>query len=283
MKREPSIHITEKNLIKIFNELMPKGVDTVGLVKQILTQGRKYSLTKRNILVNSKKVEKKMDKLILSDLEQAQLFSQLLIMTRKKNKHRGVAIIKPGSKDWSSIKECTKLANDFCEEFELPQRQGYVEYINTAMKIMTGRFNYHLFNSKQQQICETYGAIKEIEADEEPEQTKRFVIIYDGIIRTKIGTSFDYEKFPIKYAYFIKARMEAERMGVSYEVWIKAQFDGLGWTNGIPEPTALVGDKAEERLKKYMYQNNISTNKTVKSNIDFAKIKKLNAKHNPNE
>lgn len=280
--REPSLHITEKSLKKVLLTCDLKlPVDI--LVKDILIRGRKYSLTKRNILVNNKKVEKVVNRLTLSDNEQASLFAQLLVMIRKQMKHRGLNIIKPGSKDWDKIKEATKLANDFCEEFNLDYNEGYKDYITMAFKVFSGRFNYHMFNSKQQQICETYEAIKEIDRDSNKEGTQKFVIIYDGVIREKIGESFDYLKFPHKYIYFIKAREQAEQIGIDYTTWIKAQFDGLGWTNGIPEPTALVGDKAEERLKKYMYKEGISINKKIKPEIDFAKIKKINAKYNTNE
>lgn len=271
--REASIHISESRLITILEKVMPKGVDIKGLAKDILVKGRKYSLSKRQILVTNQRTAKKTEKLILSDLEDAQLFSQLLISVRKQLKHRGIGIIKVGSKEWLQIKEVTKLAIDFCNDFKLEKRSGFVNYIKIGLEKMN-RYSLVKFNGMQQTICEHYAAMEEMEDDPSPRLTEQMHNVYNDLLNEKTGQGYDYKKNPEKYIYFIKAKEEALKFNVSVEVYIKAQFAGLSFANGIPDPLQLVGIKAEERLKKYMYTNNITSKKEIKSNIDWDKVRK---------
>ena len=56
-------------------------------------------------------------------------------------------------------------------------------------------------------------------------------------------------------------------------IYIKAQFASFEWRDGVPDPIQMVGDKALERLNKYLYQNNIQVKKNGKK-VNWDKILK---------
>jgi hypothetical protein len=306
--RKPSLHITEELLAKVLEDLFggdtfhsirdlrtkkviilgkleieinkgdneSKLLNSKKLARSILTLGKRYTPTNRKLFLNNTKTEKKASKIVASDSKDALLFSNLLTMLRKQMKHRGVMVIDMGSKDWPQIKTITALASDFCEEFELDKKPGFTEYIKLAINKM-GKWGLNKFPYLHEAICIDYQAIQKIRKDPKPGATKRLFEIYDTEVYSKTGIREDLEKNPQKYQYFVDARQLADSLGITYEIYIKAQFEGLAWANGIPEPTQLVGDKATNRLNKYLYQNKIkvASKEEPTKKVNWDKIKKL--------
>lgn len=66
-------------------------------------------------------------------------------------------------------------------------------------------------------------------------------------------------------------------MGVKYKDYIRAQFNAMGFRNGIPHPAQLVGEKASERLTTYLFENEKSINRvdSTKRKSGLAAIKKM--------
>src|SRR5690554_4459372 len=127
MLRQPSLHIKEVDLAKILKELLsvkgsPIDINAADLAKEICIRGRKYQITIRYIQTTNEKDRKRTRTMVKSSSEDAYLFCQLLVNIRKRLKHRGINIIKEGSREWVSIKETTKLAVDFCNDFNLDKR-----------------------------------------------------------------------------------------------------------------------------------------------------------------
>lgn len=58
-----------------------------------------------------------------------------------------------------------------------------------------------------------------------------------------------------------KAAEYIAEVKVKPELYMNAQFDGLAFTGGIPFPSQFVGDKAVERLYRYMKKNGVSAKK----------------------
>jgi hypothetical protein len=276
--RDPSIHITESNLRKILKEfdmdvIMDKNFDK--FISQFMGKAKLYSVSNRSISVTNKTLEKKTNRVLNSTIADTELFSQLLLHTRRKLKHQGLVQIKPGSRDWLILKEIVSLANEFCETFSLEKREGYIHFINIGVSKMN-KFMLVKFTPMGSSIIETFQAQLDLQDDDKPKETEKMYNFYVNQILSKTGIPIDYTKNPDKYIYFYKARVLAKGLGVDALTYIKAQFYALEWRNGYPDPIQLIGDKAVQYLNKYLFENKISVKKPEeKSKIDWKKIKSL--------
>lgn len=251
--RQPSIHITQRQLQKILESIGDRirQLSDENLAKEILKRGKTYSLVNRNILATNDRVEKKTVKLIKSKREDAIVFAELLLLIRRKRKHRSVKLIKAGDKNWGMIKEITGNALEFNEQFGFKRKEGFSNYIDIALDKMQ-KFGLPKIIGMDEAISITAEAMIAIADDKQPHLTQQLVEIYDSKIIEKIGSSFNYESMPDKFQYFIKAKDEALSMRLSVEKYMKAQFYGFEWKSGIPDPIQLTGIKAKERVQKYL-------------------------------
>lgn len=272
--RDPSIHITESRLGQILTDL---GFDKPNkLAKRIVSKAKIYPVNNRKLMVNNNKTEKKVNRVMVSKNSDAELFSLILLHTRRKLKHRGITQIKQNSRDWLTIKEIVVMANEFCETFKLDKKIGYVKFIEIGVSKMA-KFMLVKFLNMGGAIIETYASILELEGDDKTLETEKLHNYYQSQILSKTGIITDYTKNPDKYVYFYRARVLANKLGVDAITYIKAQFYALEWRNGYPDPIQLVGDKAINYLNKYLFENKISVNKKEiqRGRIDFSKIKEL--------
>lgn len=254
MQRDPSIHIKLSDLVHILKtKVFDKNLKPADLGMVLLKECAPYSVSTRSVISSNLRVERKAKKLIHSSRLDSDLFSQLIYATRKSLKHRGITLIKPGSKDWDMVKEITTKALDFCLEFELGKREGFIQYIKIGISKMI-KFNLNKFNGLHEIICETYSAIKEIEKDTDPELTKELYNYYSQEVIRVTGIFEPIDNDPEKYVYFVKARQLAEELNVSLDLYIEAQFDGLNFAKGIPHPVQLTGVNARQRLIRYLYK-----------------------------
>jgi hypothetical protein len=225
------------------------------MVNKIFLMAKPYSILSRKVNVTSDRIEKKAKRLLSSSRVDADLFAQLVYAIRKKRKHRGISPIKPGGRDWDLVKEITASALGFCEEFELYKREGFIRYIEIGISKMA-KFNINKFPNLYEAICETHLAMDEISKDENPNSTKEMYDYYISHIAEHTGIFENLQELPEKYVWFVRARVEADKIKVPGIVYIKAQFSGLDFAKGIPHPIQLVGPKAIDRVNRYSYKRN---------------------------
>lgn len=276
--REASIHITEKQLTQILEEVddafkddptMPYSKEI--MARMIVEKGKAFSLSHRSIAITNDKLQKKAEKVQLVGRTDTGLFAEIMALVRRKMKHRAIRLIKPGETEWLQVKEITYLANEFCTEFQLNKKPGYTEYLIIAINKMN-KFSLNKFKSLHAAIFINYEAQIELASDKTPEETEFCYKIYISIINSRIGhEDYNYKQLPEKYVCFKKAKDEAKKMKLPIKQYIDAQFEAMEWVNAIPDPLQLYGDKAIERARKYCFQHNIQL--TKKSLVNFSKIK----------
>ena len=260
MRREPSLHITKSKLYEIVSEIMGSqkhGVtySNTRIVDKIFSMAKPHSISSRNVTVTSDRIEKKAKRIMNSSRIDADLFAQLVYAIRKKRKHRGIAPIRPGGKDWDLVKEITASALNFCDDFSLKKREGFIRYINIGTDKMV-KFTLNKFPNMHEAICESFAAIQEIEQDNDANGTKEMCDYYVQHIAEYTGIYEKIESLPEKYVFFVRARKIADEINVPGVAYIKAQFEGLDFAKGIPHPVQLVGPKALERVNRYSYKRN---------------------------
>lgn len=274
MQRSPSIHITKNNLALVLKQVLGLGsndkTDYNLLAERILISGKRYSLSNRSLVVDKAKLVKSTSRVLLSTRDDAGSFSQLLLSIRRQRHHKGIALIKPGSREWLQIKEIAKLAMDFCNDFSLKRDEGFKAYINLALNKMQ-KYSLLKFNSIHQSICDDYDALQIIKQDITPLETQKVKQVYEKHLGEK-GVFRDYRDSPDKFVCFVKAKEECHKLSVPIDHYVKAQFWGLEWCNGIPDPVQLIGPKAIDRLNRYLAEHNINI---VKDKIDHNKKEKI--------
>ena len=256
--REPSIHITERRLSIILTEVLPFGTNVLGVTREIMKKARPYAITNRSVISTTERIEKKAKKITSSTTEDANLMARLLVAVRRQLKHKGVQQITPASRDWDTIKVMTQQANNFCADFEIHiKRVGYIAYLKSGIAKMQ-QFSIRKFNSLYQPICEYYQATLEIEADDNPEFTKKIHDYYKKKVAVRTGIMVSFKDRPEKYKVFVGVRKLCKELTVDPAIFIDAQFDGLEKFSAVPDPIQLLGQKAKERLQRYMLENNLT-------------------------
>lgn len=261
--RDPSIHITESKLVKVLEKVMevedsPIKVNAKELARLILVEAKGISVNNRSIQVSSDRMEKKVKNMLKSSKSDALLVADIIYNLRKKNKHKGIKRIDQDNRDWPQVKNLAEICLTFCNDFGLSKRKGFIEYLRMGMsKISTPRQMVGKLINMQESISEEYETIQLISEDENPTESKEIHDMYVGMIATNTGITEQYINKPAKYIKFIEVRRLTDEIDIPYDIFLKAQFQGLAWADSFPEPAQLVGDKAMERLNRYLYQNKI--------------------------
>lgn len=272
--REPSLHITEKNLAlvleRVFGDDHILDINYKELAKQIVYQSRNLSCNNRVVKITNERLEKKTKQILVSNKSDALLLSDLIYMIRKKKKHRGIKKLVQGDKDWLQVKKLTEICIDFCNDFELEKRQGFITYLEMAFSKITSTRQYlSKFINMSEGIAQEYEFVQEIAQDENPTETREIHDTYINLIATRTGIPEPYDKNPSKYIYFKRVRELTDKLDIPFDIFLKAQFEGLAWADAFPEPNQLVGDRSMERLNKYMYNKKIKIKgKNVKKDKD---------------
>lgn len=273
--REPSIHITESKLLELLCDYTGVCADeefqqAKQMVKFVMAKAKNFSLDKRLIVPNSK-TQKKVETKLSNDKSDYNLLSGIIYTVRKKLRHRGIKSIDVNSSEYATLKKLTPILNEFCNDFELDKRQGYIEYVTTGLrKINSFRGYLTKLIDMSESISLEYDAKKFILDDKDKRITKIIHDDYVGRVVKKTSIHVDYSENPIQYINFIKVKELASKHKVSYQTFIEAQFVGLEWTGSYPEPNQLVNEKSIERLSKYLS----TKNNQVKLSDDNKKVDK---------
>lgn len=281
-ERDPSIHISKSKLTQVLQELVDSGViksniALTDLAKRITLKSCRYSLINRSITITNDKLDKKVEKLNASLKEDSILFANTFYLLRKKKKHVGIMLITPTHKDWPMVKMVTELANDFSNGLDFPSKKiGYIEYITTALDMMGNKIAINRFPGLHERICDEYQSKKEAKADSNKEITETLCKLYNRKVLDMTGINEDIASKSDSLSYFVKASKVCKDYRVSPQVYMEAQFDGLAFTNSIPYPSQMVGDKAIERLIRYMSKMGIKARGNITNSGSWLDINALN-------
>lgn len=250
--REPSIHITKSQFEEILNTLE---VDNFP-VEAFFVIARKEAINHRAVLVSNNKNTKRVNNILLASKGDAALVADIIYATRIKLKHRGVRKIRETEpRNWAVCKKIAELCNQFCEDFQLDTREGFIKYIELGIKKMDGNYNNLLnrLSSMSEKISDLYSATLEMEDD-----SGNAKAIHDYFIKRVADVTGIYESFvnqPDKYIHFVRLDKFLSEKGWNPTQFIDAQFESLAWCNGLPEPSQMYNDKAIERYNKYLFKH----------------------------
>lgn len=276
--RVPSLHINEEDLIKILKKInyshSLKKLKPKELAVLILTNSKPYSCNHRSISITNEKMERKAKTIIQSSKGDAMMLASIIYTLRKKKKHKGIAKLNEANRDWGQVKKLAGICVQFCNEFNLPRRKGFIEYITLGMSSITSTRGYLIkLINMQEKITNDYDFKLQVQDDKNPQETKLIYEYYADLIMNKTGIDIKYDMSPEKYIKFIEIREITDKMDIPFDIYIDSQFDGLSWTGNYPQPNQLVGEKAIERLNKFLYEKKlkIKKDKPTKNNVNVLK------------
>lgn len=263
--KDPSIHInlsTFRSIIEDFGNINKDNLE------KFFNIARKHSLDNRSVTITNNKLQKVVNKTLQASKGDASLMADLIYAVRIKLKHRGVRKLNQDSREWLQVKELTNLVNQFCEDFNLDTREGFIAYLEIGLsKLKSFRAYIAKLISMYETICREYEAKINMSEDDNKSGTLELHDLFVNRIADRTGLYESYRDKPDKMLHFYLARVMCDNLGVDYETFIDSQFESLEWCNGIPSPESLCTDKAKERLNKYLYQNN--THIQPKTNKSF--------------
>ena len=281
MHREPSIHVAEGNLVKALKEVLgavkvrQMGISIETIVNEVLIRSKRYSLSQRSLLATTQKERKTVDKIKTTSLEDAVNLAQILYQVRRSLKHRGIEISKPGSRDWPFIKTITQNANEYFEYYGDSKTQAYRDYLLAMCKKMQ-KFSLPKLQGMHSQMMGEFDAIEKLKDNPYPDFTDKAYKYYNKLIINNLGTVLtDYSKIPNEYIYFMEVAIICKDLKITPDVYIDSQFEGLSWTNGVPAPPQLIGEKAQKRLQDYLFTNKIRIKEDTSSEERVSKFKDL--------
>jgi len=262
MKREPSLHITESNLIKVLSKLRGYSnynkLDSKELAKLIVQHSKGISCNSRTVVVSNNKLEKKTNKILKSSKKDAQMLSSLIYMVRIRKKHRGVIKIDQDHRDWGKLKDLVNVCIQFCNDFQLDKKSGFTKYLELGFNKISSFRNYiHKLVDMSESIGNEWEAELEIRDDDNPQETAEIHDQYVSTIATRTGITEEFRNKPLKYINFLKVRKVTDKLDIPSDIYIKAQFEGLAWASAYPDPNQLISDKSMDRLNKYLFENKI--------------------------
>lgn len=272
--RDPSIHCKLSDLSKVLKSLHPKLFNDA-LVEDIAKELRKVSVDNRSVIVSNDKLKKDLSKRLQSTKGDATLLADIIYSVRIKLKHKGVRKINMANREWLQVKQLANLCNQFCEDFNLSTREGFIKYIELGLgKIQSMRSYIGKLINMYETISQEYESVSNLKEDDSPNYTMELHDAFVNKIADRTGLYEPFNEKPEKMLCFYLARVMCDNMGVDYQTFIDAQFDAFNWCQSIPTPESLTTDKAKERLNKYMYSKGLSLNTSSKEKTDWSFLKK---------
>lgn len=257
--RDPSIHISKTVFKNILKDI---GINSFP-VEEFFVRAKQKSLNSRIILVKSSKNKKKVKNIALATTGDANLAADIFYSVQISMKFKGVRKIEESQpRLWSSCKRLADICNIFCEDFKLDTRAGYIEYIKIGLNLLKNRNHKSYLNSlinMAEEITKVYQSKSELLEDTNPRFTEEIHDYYCKTIADRTGIRVNYKDQASMYSYFKKLADKCHEESLSYKNWIDAQFEGLAWCNGLPEPQNLVNDKANNYYLKFMYKYSDTT------------------------
>lgn len=262
--REPGIHISKSSLVELLKKHIKE--DPNSFIDDLMREAKSETLLSRSMVATNQKQRKVVNSLLQSDKSDADMVAKIIQVLRIRMGHTGIKKIRENGREWPKIKELTNCCNQFCEDFHLEKREGFIKYLETGLKHIKSYYGYldKLINMYDS-ICQEMQAVKELTMGN-TEQGLSMHDVYIAMIADRTGIQESYANNATKMACFYRAAKQAAEIGCDNETWMEAQFDALSFCNGIPTPEQLYGDKAKERLTKYLYKHNVQLDSTqVKS------------------
>jgi hypothetical protein len=273
MKRDPSLHITKSNLVKVLKAALIPFEDAD--IERIFEKAAVYQIKNRYLLKAVGKDGKAVKKVMDNTSGNVQMFNRLLNQLRLKANHRFTSVIGKGTSEYVILMEIASLAEAFKLKYKIDATdEAYTYYIESGLELMGNKYGLSKFKYYNTSICETFECAVEISEDKTKDDTKAFQECWKVIMLERVGECPTIKKVS-DYVHLVRGKNAAKAKKASFANWIDAQFEGLAFLSAIPELNQMYGDNALKRYDKYMQAATSAKKKDATALGDEADIKKI--------
>lgn len=258
---DPTLHITKSALIKILRDraiMCP-----TALAEEIFLDSQPYALRDRFVaeVKGSLKAKKgkKAEGYAVAE-EDVELFNKIITAYRKNLKHVFIPIRREDS-SWKQLGEVASDAKQFSELHVFKELQsGYLAYITQGIDLMRGKYGLNKFKSYKDKISENFNLERTLREDTNPSGTETFTLAYINLMKEESGVWMDANEFTTNQRVdLLTSRIQADKMGVKYKEYLRAQFSELSFMGGVPETYHLHGDAAGQRVKSFLAKQGVES------------------------
>ena len=254
VSRNPSLHITREDFRYVLKEL---GLEKGFPINKFFEMADRFTIHSRAMIVSNRKSGKVARGLTRATRGDTYLAADIYYAVRKSLNHRGIR--KPtqdSGRSWTLCRNLADICNEYCKEYNLAPREGFIEYMKIGFEIM-GKNTKRALNvlpSMFQDIVDYKEAKHNLKSDKDQVLTEKIHDYYVSVIAERTGLSEDYTKDPAEYAHFIELKNYCIENNINYKDYIDALFEGLAWCNGLPEPARFLSSKSKQYYLKYMFK-----------------------------
>ena len=277
--RVPSIHISlpalQKSLKKFFKDIpFINNEDWDKAGERLFKMLKRYNLDHRSIVITNERMERKVNKILKAsktDTDQVCNYISMYRRNRKKTKLYTTKKITPESKDYAKAKELTQVILNYADRYNIEFNKAIIQYLDYTVPKITSSLNFvHKLVNMEDMVVLLTDSQLELDNDEDIQETLHIRDLYDQRITEKTNIIHKTTD-PTDIVHFKIMRGITDSLDIPNEIYIDAQFHGLSWTDTYPTPKQMVGDKATQRLQKYMFEKKIK----VKANVVDVKLTAL--------
>lgn len=253
VKRSPSLHITREDFRAVLQELGKKNFP----VDKFFELSLKYTANSRAMVIADRQAKKIAERITTASVGDAYLAADIYYSVRKSLNHRGVR--KPtqnSGRSWVQCKKLAEICNEYCREYGIKPREGFIDYIKTGFKLMGKNTTKALtaLPNMFQEIVDYKEAQQNLRSDVDSALTEKVHDYYVSVIAERTGLREDYKNKPAEYSHFVELKDYCLINKINYKDYVDAMFDGLSWCNGLPEPSRFLTDKMKQYYVKYMFK-----------------------------
>lgn len=287
--RVPSIHVTlpalKEGLRKVLPNLPITDDNYEQLAEELFKKVMKYNLNHRSITVTNERLERKLEKILKASKSDTDLVCNYIGMYRrnkKKTKLYSTTKITPEHKDYPKVKELTNIILNYSDMYNLEFTKAIINYLDYTIPKITSSLNFvHKLINMEDMVIQLTNAQLELDSDENINETLAIRDLYDERISEKTNIKHRTTE-PTELVYFKEINNITDTLDIPNHIYIDAQFHGLGWTDSYPTPKQMVGEKATQRLQKYMYEKKIKVKQKAKDKETSVLDKLKNLKNDKN-
>jgi len=255
--RQPSIHITVKDLSKVLSKL---GIEDKGLANDILRLSKKYSLVNRNAIISKAYAIKQLEKEAMSDNALfKQMYALYSLTVRAKHKFSPKRLRPKDTRTLSLISSITLDALEFCSMNNLSQDEGFKIYLDIGLDKSP---KLQVLHSSFENIQEIYSA--RLALGSNTAKAEELLNIYSEHMLNYTGQEYTLRSEPILLKFHEAAKF-CEDKGIHPKDFITALFEGLEWKSGIPSPSMFASTYGIQLVYEYLGKNGHSKDTGFKS------------------
>lgn len=289
-KRIPSIHISlpalqeaMRTLFKDMSFIEGEEWDKAG--EHLFKILRKKNLDHRSVVITNQRTERKIEQVLKAGRSETDQVCNIISMyrrNRKKTKLYSTKKITPEHKDYTKAKELTKIILNYAQMFDLEFKEAIIKYLDITVPKITSGLNFvHKLVNMEELVIQQEEMAQELLKDEDPVETRSIRDLYNKRVSERTGIITKAEEVS-DMIHFMEVRRITDDLDIPTEIYLEAQFHGLSWTDSYPTPKQLLGDKAIERLQKYLYEKKIKVKTAIKDDKQKAKDKLKNLLNDKN-